>query len=342
MTHPVTEEPDLDDLSNAWAPEQSNPEATPPACLSASELFEMNIPAPEMLIEKMLPRCGATLVNGAAKSGKTIFCAQTAIAVASGTALFGNYRVLRPGATMMIEQDDPGATASIREILLRSPVPARDIPFYMIPKVPFSFGPDFTKWAEDEIAKRSLNLLICDSYTALRPSRKKGSDIVKVEQEELAQLNDLGKRTNCAIVPLHHITAGKSAMDWTIQAAGTFAMTAATEAQLHISRFPDMNGAPERLMRVRGRHGEDIEMVLRFRTESLDFEHVYEGSAATEWAHIQELRRHFGSNPFTPKNVIQETGTPRATAHRLINRLCGSGAVEKCGYGEYRLSRDLA
>jgi hypothetical protein len=70
-------------------------------------------------------------------------------------------------------------------------------------------------------------------------------------------------------------------LDWSEQAAGTFAMSASTESQMHVSRFRELAGnAPERLIRIRARHQEEIELVLRFRKDTLDHEHVLEGGAA--------------------------------------------------------------
>jgi hypothetical protein len=52
--------------------------------------------------------------------------------------------------------------------------------------------------------------------------------------------------------------------------------------------------APERLARVRGRHSSDIEMLLRFRKEALDFEHVLEGGAAPFYPLILQIKTAFG------------------------------------------------
>ena len=104
------------------------------------------------------------------------------------------------------------------------------------------FGPDLLAWLEEQIISRSLRLAVLDSYTALRGSRGSGIDIVKVEQHDLNMLDQLAKRTGCAIVMVHHASKGSTALDWSDQAAGTFAMSAATESQIHVSRFRDLDG----------------------------------------------------------------------------------------------------
>jgi AAA domain len=234
-----------------------------------------------MLIEGFMPSAGASLMFGAPKSNKTLLAVQAGIAVASGHPFCDQYRVIEPGPVLMIEQDDPAGAASVKGILQCSPVPVAGIDFSLAPRVPFSFGLQFIEWLESEIRSRSLRLVILDSYTALRGSRTSGIDIVKAEQTDLTLLDDLAKRTGCAILIIHHDSKGSAGLDWSSRAAGTFAMGAATEAEIHVSRFGDLDSnAPERLVRLRGRHLEGLEMVLRFRKDTLDHEHVLEGGAA--------------------------------------------------------------
>lgn len=113
-------------------------------------------------------------------------------------------------------------------------------------------------------------------------------------------------------------------------------MSAATEGQIVISRFHEIDG-PERLVRMRVRHGDDLEMVLRFRKETLDYEHVLAGCAASSYPLIRQISADFGSRSFGPKELMDATGISRATAHRQISRLSDAGVLAKHGYGEYVL-----
>jgi RecA-family ATPase len=307
-----------------------------PAALSMAELRALNVTRPEMLIANLTPTPGASLLVGASKSGKTILAVQKAIAVASGHHLFDFYRV-KQGPAMIVEQDDPAGAASIKDIVIHTGV-TDDIPLFIQPRVPFSIGPAFLDWLSGEIAKRKLRFVVLDSYTALRGNRGSGVDIVKAEQGELTQLDSLAKQTGCAIEIIHHASKGSAALDWSERAGGTYAMSAATEAQIFISRFADLDAAsPERLVRVRGRHCADVEMVLRFRADTLDYVHVLEGGAASYYPLLLQIRNEFGNRPFTPKDFYQTTGMARATAFRQIERLSRVGALTRRGHGEYSL-----
>lgn len=336
----INAELELDSLSPSWIGDSAGTDSTPkpPRVLSVEDILKLDIPEASMLIEGIVPAAGASLIVGAAKSGKTLDAVQKAISVASGVPLYGYYRVLTPGPVLVVEQDDPGGAGSIKTILQRSSIPVAGIPFHLVVGVPYQFGSAFLEWLESQIVGLAIRLAVLDSYTALRGPRPKGVDIVKAEQSDLTQMDALAKRTNSALLIIHHSSKGSAALDWSEKAAGTFAMSAATESQTFISRFPELDGAaPERLVRIRGRHSEDLEMVLRFRKDTLDYEHVLEGGAATLYPVLLHLRTAFGTQVFSPKDVTHQTGSSIATAHRQINRLLRADAVRKRGFGEYVL-----
>jgi hypothetical protein len=320
-------------------PSAGRPE--PPKVLTYVELREVKRPVTEMLFEDYpLPACGATLMFGQSRAGKTILAVQQALAVARGKPLFDYYRVRKPGAVLVVEQDDPAGSASVGHLVERSGGGPEDMPFHAAEKLPFSFGPAFLEWLEKEITTRKLVMVVLDSYTALRGSRGPGIDIVKAEQMDLSQLDALGKRLECAIVIIHHDSTGKAQrnIDWNQTAAGTFAMGMATEAQVHVSRFADLDiKAPERLVRMRPRHGTDVHLVLRFRENTEQYEHVLESSAAAWYPLMRQIRAEFGKEPFGPKALTQITGVTSATVHRWLDRLQIAGAVQRLGRGEYRL-----
>jgi hypothetical protein len=146
-------------------------------------------------------------------------------------------------------------------------------------------------------------------------------------------------RAGCAVLVVHHGSKGSAGADWAEQAAGTFAMAAATEGQIHISRFRDLDSnAPERLVRIRGRHLEGTELVLRFQKETMGYDHVLQGGAASLYPLVVQLQTLFETRPFSPKELSQETGVSRATAHRQIDRLHRAGAMTKHSFGEYVLT----
>ena len=242
---------------------------------------------------------------------------------------------------MIIEQDDPGGAASVKTILERSGVKP-DTPIHFVSELPFGLGAYLIDWLEQKITQLKLVFVVIDSYTAIRGSHGSGVDIVKQEQTELRMLDALGKRVGCGIELIHHASKGAAALDWTQTASGTFAMTGAVEGQIHIARFMELEGAaPERLVRMQGRHAEAAQVLLRFRKETLDYEFVLKGGAAEFYPVLKQIKSQFADNDFSPKELCQATGMSRATAHRLITRLCYADALQKRGFGTYRLPLEL-
>jgi hypothetical protein len=320
--------------------ERQRPE--PPRILSCADVLSVVTPAEEMLFEEgyPLPARGLTLLVGTPKSGKTLLAVQEALAVARNHALFECYRVLKSGPVMIIEQDDPGGAASIKTILERSGVNS-DTPLFVVPQLPFGLGLNLLDWLKEQITKLSLVFVVIDSYTAVRGPRAQGIDIVKQEQTELRQIDALGKELGSAIKLIHHASKGAALLDWTQTAAGSFAVTGASETQVHLSRFRDLDGgAAERLVRIQGRHSGDAYVVLRFRKDTLDFEWVLEGGAAEFYPVLKQIKAEL-SGTFGPKELSQATGVSRATAHRIIARLRFAGVLDKVGFGQYRLSAGL-
>lgn len=309
---------------------------TEPRIMSVADLLALKVHVAAFLVAMVLCTPGASLIVGAAKAGKTILAIQIAIAVALGKALFGYFEVQVGGPVLIVEQDDPNGGGSIKTILEKSGQPLEDLPLYVVTGLSFGFGPEFLEWLRNQVRKYDLKLVVLDSYTSLRGPRPKGVDIVKVEQQELAELDSLAKELGCAFLIVHHASKGSANLDWASAAAGTFAMSAATEAQINISRFADLdNAVPERLVRIRGRHFEDLEMVIRFCAETLSFDYVLKGGAASLYPVLLQIETAFGRDAFSPKDLAHATGWSRATAHRHIDRLHRAGALDKRGFGNY-------
>ena len=309
-----------------------------PVVRNVEEMLKAQVHKPAMLVEKLVPSPGVSLVVAPLKTGKTLLSFQIGTSVATGYDVCGRYQVRKAGPVLFVEKDDPGGDASIQVLLNRSRLPVREAPFFTVTDIDLTLGHDLTAWLDTEIRDRQLVLVVLDSYTALRGTHSRGGDIVKVEQTDLTQLDQLAKKHGIAILLIHHYSKGSVNHDWSERAAGTFAMGAASEAQIAITRFPDLpSDANERLVRVRGRHVAGSEIVLRLDPETLMFEHVLEGGAAPYYTDLVQLRATFSEAAFSPKSLMTELGMAHTTAHRLLTRLQAAGAIRKIGHGEYKL-----
>jgi hypothetical protein len=324
---------------------KAKPQPELPKGIQADELIEMDIPRPGTLIDGRLPSAGAVLLIGAQKSNKTLISLQLSFAMALDHPLFDWFpRDGAPANVLFIEKDDPAAEGSVQDVLKVSPVvkAAREkgapIPFTLYPTVKLSFGPAFIEWLREEIRKTNARLVILDSYTALRPARSSGHDVVKTEYYEIGQLDELAKATEALVLVIHHDSKSAAGLHWTQRAGGSYGITAASEGQIYVSRFHDLpSDAPERLVQIRGRHVQDSEFVLRFRKETLDHELLIEGAASALYPLISDIQSEFRDGEFSAKDLQQAIGVGRSQVYRYIHRLYHSGALVKTGNGSYKL-----
>jgi len=313
-----------------------------PVGLTVADILAIEAPDRKELVEHILPTPGAFLLVGSHKTGKTVLATQIAISVASGSPLMDCYRVMDKGPVIIVEQDDTAGDLSMRDYLRASPVPVANIPLTLFTRLSYRFSPEFYSWLQSEIERHHAKLAVLDSYTALRPHRRAGGDVVKVESDEMTLIDSLAKRLQCLIIVNHHPSKGSFGMDWSDQSGGTFALGAAVEGLIHIARFRELPGdAPERLIQGRGRHLKGFEAVIRFRETTLDYELVLEGPGAPLYVEITQINNEFGERTFSQKELYQQAGMSRTSAFRICQRLAAAGVLTRVRYGEYRLDPDV-
>jgi hypothetical protein len=323
---------------HAPAPERNPPEL--PARLSVGQVKALDVPPPAILIEGLLPERGLALFTGGQKMGKTILAAQAAIAVATGHSLLDYYRIEKPGPVLIVETDDPAGDASFKDLWTKWDVPD-DAPAYLQIRAPFQLGEDFLQWIEQEIEECHPVMLVLDSYLSLRPLRGQNGDIVLQEKQEIAALDELGKRLRVLILLVHHessTTKSNALLDWDSRGAGTFAITAAAESQLSIARFRELEGSTARLVRSRGRHLAERMMTVAYDANLGCFTHILDGAAASHYPLILEMRRNLQAPVFTAGDLQEASGVSRSTAFRQLAALVNAGAVLRERFNEYRFA----
>jgi hypothetical protein len=299
-----------------------------PVIENLDDLLNRQITMPDELVKGIVVRPGVNMIVGSPKVGKTLLGVQMAMSVAAGRHLFDYYNVQQAPA-LIVEQDDRNAEASLKSLRQQSRAAQNGAPCYFASNCDFSIGLSFADWLDEQARRLNLGFILLDSYTALRGSRQQGLDIVKAEAGDLALLNDVARRTRCAFSLVHHDSKSSAALDWSDRAAGTYAVGAGVETLIFLSRFPDLaETSGERLMRVRGRRLDGLEMVLRFQKTSLDFDWVLEGPASSLYPEIQQLRAAF-PGAFTAKEVISELGWSRSTTYRVLHRLTAASMLRK-------------
>jgi hypothetical protein len=301
------------------------------------ELRNRILPISEPIVDGILLSPGLTLVSAAPKAGKTIFSVQLAFSVASRRPLFDYFSTTKQLGVLILEWDDPQGDAALKAFVERYPgrdnQPAVDEgPLYFCsrPKPMLTLSdPLFLPWLKAQIEQYSIGVVVLDSYTALRGLRS-GQDVVKLEAHEMTLLADLASELRIAIVLIHHDSKSSAHLDWSSRTAGSFAVGAAVDTLIRLSRFDDLDeGDGARLVQIRGRHLAGKTMVLRFREASLDFDLIYEGPVASLYPELKLLHDQFRGVAFTIKDVTSKTGWATSTGYNYLRKLTRAGILKK-------------
>lgn len=333
------------EAQEVWMHAQPAPEKPPrvlPTAFSLNSLRTLTIPGSEMLIDQLLVTPGLTLMVGASKSGKTILSVQMGMCLANHLHLF-DYFTTAQANTLIVEWDDKQGKSSLKAFELKARASrGENQPFHGTVKeyddedslLDFTLSdPEFVPWLKGLIKEYQARFVILDSYTALRGFHSGGKDIVKVEATELSQLNRLAIEMSCAILLIHHTSKSAATQERHSRSAGTFVMAAVPEAQIVVERFRELGEEdPARLVSIRGRHLRGMQMVLRFREESLDFDFIMDGPASEEFPRLRQLLRGgFRGKAFTAAEVTKEIGWAKTQVYALLSRLTASGLLRKDG-----------
>ena len=294
---------------------------------------------PKDVIDGLIKVPSITLLVSPPKTGKTILLAQMVMSIVNGLHLFDNYvNYFKAGQAsgLIIEWDDQQGESSLQDFLLKCRASRADqaIDIVTRPKEAFTISdPEFKPWLISEIRKRP-NRIVCglDSLIALRGfgADDKKRNIVKLEASEITMLGEVSIETQCGLVVNHHDSKSAAALDTFSRAAGTYALTACTEAQIVLGRFPELaSDDPARLMSVRGRHIRGMETVLRFCEETLDFDFVLDGAAARYYPELRQLLRGLRGVSFDAKRATHETGWSQAKAYQVLGHLTWAGILIK-------------
>jgi hypothetical protein len=295
------------------------------------------IPKPQMLVEHFIQAPSVTLLVAPGKVGKTVLAVQIAMSLAGGVSLFDNYTTKQANG-LIVEWDDQQGENSLQDFLLKCraasktdqpPLPL-DIVLRPSGELPTISDPGFRPWLVGQIQKSGARFCVLDSLTALRGfgADDKERNVVKLEAREILMLGEIAIETGCAILLIHHDSKTASTLDLFSRAAGTFAMTACSEAQIVLSRFPELPlDDPARIVSVRGRHLAGVQAVLHFRPATLDYDFILDGAVASRYPDLQTLLRNFRGKDISAKEAKELTGWGHNKVYAVLGHFTYAGIL---------------
>lgn len=309
-------------------------------------------------VEDWLPDASITFLVSPPESYKTWLLLDLAVSVSANVPFLGRYRVLRPGPTMIIQQEDSHAGLTDRLALIVEQklneqtvlegdewqVPTMpDLPIYVHPSRMLRFDNErVLEELEKQIeAIRPRVVMIDPLYSTTSQVDNYMADLAN----QMMVLKTWRDRYGCSFVLAHH---SKKNLDPDSTARedswGSQFLNAFLEAGWQVRRNPRL--APNEVVvrrhsKVMGNQAPialsfDISTVypMRYRVTAKEYEAPQQGAhsrpaQATLLDIIQE-------GPMTQADICNRTGKSRPTVSRQVKQLEMAGMVERMPDGRYR------
>lgn len=272
---------------------------------------------------------GVTIFAGKPKLGKSWFCLDVAIAVATGGIALGSPCDQGDVLYLALEDNPRRLQGRMRRLSPFVDWPER-LTFATAWKRLHEGGiADIEEWCD---GAENPRLVIIDTLKKVRHSRDQNDSGYDDDYKAIEALHAFASARNIAILLVHH-TRKMDADDPIDTVSGTLGLTAAADAVLVLNR--SSNGV---ILYGRGRDVEEIETAVEFDKERFRWKVL--GAAAEvfrsdERSTILEVLGQ-SKEPMTPADISAATGFPSLNVRQLLFKMATAGEVEKVGRGCYR------
>jgi hypothetical protein len=319
-----TELPRMDERAASKA--SSNGEPIPFTWIAGEELAGMNVQAPKMIVEKILPAAALTVICAKSKTGKTTLIAELAHAICTGRPALGRYAVTQ-GTVLYWLADDSNVTRfnrAWREIT--GDVPVKNFQL-CVARQPLY--PNGLINLEKAIKQFQPVFVAVDSYTEVRSPTGPKTDFVKAEYQDMRRLSEFAASSSAAVALIHH-SSKTIRLDPFDAMAGSFAVGAGSDARMVVEKLD----GTQRLLRVDGRDLDEFQLVYA-RNGSRQLFHVIDGNVAGDWQRINLLASKPDKSSFTTKEAAEVFGVTDRQMRRVLNGWEQIGAVIETTRGNY-------
>lgn len=306
--------------------------ARPRTSWTATELLEVELPAPRWAVDGLIPE-GLTFLAGSPKLGKSWLALGLGIAIAAGGHALATIPVDQGEVLYMALEDNARRLQSRLRMVLNGAAPPEGLFLELTwPRLDEGGLQQLAQWLNEHPNAR---LVIVDVYTRIRPRSRNGDqrDRYAADYETASTLQALAVNHGVAIVVLYH-TRKAEAEDFVETVQGTFGTAAAADTIAVVKRA---RGEADATLSVTGRDVVEQELALRFAPEAGTWALL--GDAA-EYA-LGETRKQIldaivAHGELTPKQVSEHTGIDHEKAKKAMQRMFHDGQL-KANRGRYSL-----
>jgi putative DNA primase/helicase len=296
--------------------------ATPSRTLIAPTLAEfeaMPIPPREFLLAPWLPRQGLTMLYGPRGGGKTWLAWSVAMAVASGSELFGKWRAPRPGRVVYVDGELPAGVIRDRMTTAKRGRTGGELAPDAIRIIAADMQPDGLRSLDSLEGQRDLDpyfdgadLVIFDNLSALTRCRENEADDWGPFQGYLLSL----RRRGLSALLIHHAGKGGQQRGTSRREDVLDSVIALRKPQDHDAR----DGAAFQLHfeKARGFWGDDAAPF------GLQFDVGGDGGACWTVTDIdageaqRSRARELKASGASLRDIAEALGIPKSTVHRWL------------------------
>jgi hypothetical protein len=279
---------------------------------------------PGILIE------GLTLLAGKPKGGKSWLLLHVAVAVASNGWTLGELHCMQ-GDVLYCALEDSYRRLQSRLRKLGLGFPERLHLAIEMPRLVDGGLDQIVGWLD---AHPQASLIIIDTLAMVRGERRREQTTYDADYEAVLALRKLANERKIAIVVVHHLRKA-DADDAFDTVSGTLGLTGAPDSILILRR----DGQGGYCLAGRGRDLIEFEKAMTFDRQSCRWRIAGEaaevkrsGERSAVLTAIEEA-----GEPIGPNDIAAAAGMRAGNVRRLLLKLVKEGAVEKEGYGRYKL-----
>jgi hypothetical protein len=273
---------------------------------------------------------GLTLFAGKPKIGKSWLLLDAAIAVATNGWTLGELHCMQ-GDVLYCALEDSERRLKSRLSKLSRGFPERLFYFTELPRLSVGGLDQIRAWIT---AHPQARLVIIDTLAMVKEGRKREEGTYDADYRAVLDLRKLANELRIAIVIVHHLRKAE-ADDPFDTISGTLGLTGAPDSVLVLRQ----NGPGNYSLHGKGRDLVEVEKAMTYDKETCRWRiagEAIEVKRSSERAAVLAAISE-ASEPIGPNDIAAETGMKAGNVRRLLAKLVKEGAIEKEGYGRYKM-----
>ncbi len=303
---------------------------------TAAELMRMELPEPKWIVKGLIPE-GVTLLIGKPKIGKSMFCLNLGVAVASDYEALGSLDVEQCGVLYLALEDNPRRLQKRLKMIdwgQRIPVKGRAA-LHLYTDWPRADEEGLRTWLSEH---PEVKLVIVDTFQRFRRLTDGQRSVYADDYEAVAPLNRVAHDFGIAIILVHHQRKA-AADDFLDTASSSTGLTGAVDTIAAIYRI---RGEADAELKLAGRDVEDTEYAMSWDGEAGRWKllgNAAEHRMSKERQEIYGLLKNEG--PMNATELAKKLKKNYQTCYTLLGRLADEGYVKLTKRGKlYRVVED--